>query len=253
MSPENKLPASPSKVEMITHVPGFSRVETGHVSVELSNKEPVDFAELSARILSELGDQASTVDTVTAMAGFIDAIKAAADRGEFVPTSEPGEAKKLPYTKGQIADTLKSMAAVLNGHSKSPDDLKIRLPRAGGLRTAFAAMIDDGRTAKTFLDVIEGTISPEKLEKLTDQKADRDLGAEALDMVGASRPEGLAVEESKKEMLDRHVSEYQADLSELYAEHRNVDPRSDRARELEYQIKLTKDDIGRVDRQRRNL
>lgn len=95
-------------------------------------------------------------------------------------------------------------------------------------------------------------------------KLRRDLGEGAVEDSGIRKPDSESAQpikseievpavETKKEMLDRHVREYQAELSGFYKEHRGLDPKSVRAAQLENLINQTKEDIGRVDRERRKL
>lgn len=145
----------------------------------------------------------------------------------------------------------------LNPDDETPARKKVVLAEA----LAYSAEIARSKAPQVELAdralEITGPTNPSVIEPFNDPSSNAMSGVEAaafMSEVRQSAPQAEVIEpETEREMLDRHIREYQAQLSQLYKEHRGVDPRSDRAQELVNLIEQTKDDIGRVDRARRNL
>lgn len=250
-----QFPSQASKEQLITEVPGFPTRLEGQGSAE-RDSQPIDFDMQSVELLAGLGEDASIEDRVEAVAGFMESLSASLDNGEI----KSGKVD-VAYQPEEIAAQLAQLEAVLNGRVKLDHDPMLLIPRSSGMRPAFDRLLRDERTASVLLDVIAGKLSPEALAIQSKEKTLRYLGVEALDEVGLQSPEAqgsapqaeVSAVETEREMLDRHVREYQAELRGLYLEHRGVNPGSNEAYVLEKRIGEVKEDIGRVDRKRRSL
>lgn len=106
---------------------------------------------------------------------------------------------------------------------------------------------------------VTGPANPSMIEPFNDPFSNAMTGEQARAIIASRGNQAEASvevpvkEETEREMLDRHIREYQAEKSELYAQLRKTEQGSDEYYTLVNQINQTKQDIERVDKKRRGL
>lgn len=211
----------------------------------------------------------------------VDTLIAAAEKGEI--TSSKGNIYTREQLLDQFADFLDHLNRIPKPNEK-PVDPYISIPGQDGLRDSFKLLMADESTWRSFKESLKlhveahevkraELLSPENIQEMGEaelvaaeipeplQEARRAASGmiEVPDFIKnpqvdqvpveiATAPQ-LAVEQALKpetelEMNERFLRETQAELQDLYAQHRRAVPNSWEAGSLENQIKNAKEDAG---------
>lgn len=206
-------------------------------------------------------------------------------------TQRRGEDGSLETRSLTVEDIFVSqLGAFLRKHDANRADPSSfsHISRSGGLRDTVRAIMDTPQLEEPFKVAIlyrqaqmqrdaeaaarastrnlqeQGVEAPKHPESFY-ESAMEELGGEAVERVvqqpapevsAAQRivgAEASALAETEDEMYARFERETQKDLSELYRQHRLLDPQSAEAAALENQIKYAKEDLGGYGAKRRKL
>ena len=154
------------------------------------------------------------------------------------------------YDKGAIMGQFVLYDQRLREQVDRPQDA---IPGFNGLRTAFTKLASSDLTGRYFADSIDDiTRSNNQYDRhpaMTGEVMERQpISPESAEKIGGAVLGAIEVQEPQPEtdleMNERFLRETQQELQELYAEHRQLDPRSYKAQAIENQIKYAKEDAG---------
>ncbi len=217
-----------------------------------------------------------TTDSFSAVDSHVDKILHDADNGEI--TGSAGT-----YTREQLLVQLEDFIKELNTpvEKRTEKNPYAYVPGKDGLRASFRMLMDNPVTSKNFEQSIKMHIeahkekraellSPENIQEMGEveliaaevnepmveaRRAARgmievpDFGkksseATPLEIPAAPQEGSEKAPETEAEMYERFSRESQAELRDLYAQHRAAVPGSQEAATLENQIRNTKEDVG---------
>jgi hypothetical protein len=166
--PTSELSSQPTAPDQIV-VPAFDGQEAG---AEVGLVEAPDYSELKQDILDR-SKVLNPMQNLTELRNFLDDVYDDAAQGRLVGS------KENVYDPAALTDQFASLLKELNAQDAEP---LMRVPSAGGLRSAARAFLAEASTAGPFVQALQEKILSVENEARSREEPARQLGEKALDL-----------------------------------------------------------------------